>query len=119
MVYAESYFVGPGDILEISVWRDENLSREVIVPPDNILSYPLIGDVNVANMSVSEIRKVITKMLAEYVPDASVTVILKQINSFKVYVIGQVNSSRGVSDQFGNSSDAGSGSSQRINTICS
>jgi polysaccharide export outer membrane protein len=87
---AEPYHVGPGDVLEVSVWRDENLSRQLVVTPDSILSYPLIGDVNVANMSVSEIRKVITAKLAEYIPDASVTVILKEINSLKVYVIGQV-----------------------------
>ena len=89
-VYAESYYVGPGDVLEISVWRDEALSRELIVPPDGVLSFPLVGDVNVENMSVPEIREAIKKKLAEYVPDASVTVMLKEINSLKVYVIGQV-----------------------------
>ena len=88
--YAESFYVGPGDILEISVWRDENLSRELVITPDSMLSYPLIGDVNVANMSVAEIRKVITKKLSEYIPDASVAVVVKQINSLKAYVIGQV-----------------------------
>lgn len=89
-LYAESYFVGPGDTLEISVWKDEALSRELIIPPDGILSFPLIGDVNVAGMSVPEIRVAIRKKLAEYVPDASVTVMLKQTGSLKVYVIGQV-----------------------------
>ncbi len=88
--YAQSFHVGPGDVLEISVWRDENLSRELVVTPDSILSFPLIGDVYVADMSVADIRKVVTKKLAEYVPDASVSVILKEINSLMVYVIGQV-----------------------------
>jgi polysaccharide biosynthesis/export protein len=87
---AEPYHVGPGDVLEVSVWRDENLTRELVITPDNILSYPLIGNVNVANLSISEIRDVITRKLAEFIPDASVAVILKQINSLKVYVIGQV-----------------------------
>ena len=89
-LHAEPYYVGPGDVLEISVWKDDALSRELIVPPDGVLSFPLIGDVNVASMSVPEIRVAIKKKLAEYVPDASVSVILKQINSLKVYVIGQV-----------------------------
>lgn len=89
-IYAESFYVGPGDVLEVSVWRDENLSRELVITPDGILSFPLIGDVDVANMSVSEIRMVISKKLAEYVPDASVAVMVKQINSLKAYVIGQV-----------------------------
>jgi polysaccharide export outer membrane protein len=88
---AEPFYVGPGDVLEISVWRDDNLTREIVITPDGILSYPLIGDVNVENMSVAEIRTVITKKLNEYIPDVSVAVIVKQINSLKAYVIGQVN----------------------------
>jgi polysaccharide export outer membrane protein len=87
---AEPFYVGPGDVLEVSVWRDENLSRELIVTPDGILSFPLIGDVKVANMSVAEIRDIITKRLSEFIPDASVAVIVKEIHSLKVYVIGQV-----------------------------
>jgi len=87
---AKQFYVGPGDVLEISVWRDENLSRELVVTPDMVLAFPLIGDVYVAKMTVSEIRDVITDRLKDYIPDASVTVILKQINSLNVYVIGQV-----------------------------
>jgi polysaccharide export outer membrane protein len=90
-LHAESFHVGPGDVLEISVWRDENLSREMVITPDGILSFPLVGDIHVANLSVAEIRKVITKRLSEYIPDASVAVMVKQINSLKAYVIGQVN----------------------------
>ena len=89
-LYAEFYHIGPGDVLEISVWKDDALSREIVIPPDGILSFPLIGDVNVANMSVAQIRDVIRKKLSEYIPDASVSVIIKQINSLKAYVIGQV-----------------------------
>ena len=91
VIYAEPYPVGPGDVLEVSVWRDETLSRDLIVPPDGVLSFPLIGDVNVAGMSVAEIREAIKKKLTEYIPDAAVSVIVKQINSLKAYVIGQVN----------------------------
>ncbi len=89
-ICAESYHVGPGDVLEISVWRDENLSREVVVPPDSIISFPLIGDVDTSGMSVADVRGIITKKLSEYMPEASVTVMLKEIKSLKVYVIGQV-----------------------------
>lgn len=90
LVYAESYHVGPGDVLEISVWRDETLSRELFVPPDGVFSFPLIGDVNVTGMSVPEIREVIRKKLTDYIPDASVSVMLKKIASLNAYVIGQV-----------------------------
>ena len=81
----------PVIFLEISVWRDENLSRELIIPPDSIISFPLIGGIDVRGLSVAEIRSIITKKLAEYIPDASVSVMLKEINSLNVYVIGQVN----------------------------
>jgi polysaccharide export outer membrane protein len=87
---AESFYVGAGDVVEVSVWRDENLSRELIITPDGILSFPLIGDVNVTNMTVAEIRDIISKKLAEYIPDASVAVMVKKINSLNAYVIGQV-----------------------------
>ena len=88
--HAKPFIVGPGDVLEVSVWRDENLSRQLVITPDNILSFPLIGDVDVSNMSVADIRSVIAERLTEYVPNASVAVIVKEINSLKVYVIGQV-----------------------------
>ncbi len=88
---AEPFHVGPGDILEISVWKDENLSRDIIVPPDSIISFPLIGDIDAKGLSVTQIRNIIAQKLSEYIPDASVTVMLKQINSLNVYVIGQVN----------------------------
>ncbi len=86
----ESYKIGVGDILEISVWKDETLSRKVVVPPDTVISFPLIGDINVKNMTVADLRKTVTDKLAEYVPDATVTVMLVQISSLKAYVIGKV-----------------------------
>jgi polysaccharide biosynthesis/export protein len=90
---AESrYYIGPGDILEISVWKDEGLSREVIVPPDGIISFPLAGDIDVTHLTVTELREMVKKKLSEYVPDATVTVMLLAINSLKAYVIGKVNS---------------------------
>ena len=82
--------VGPDDVLEISVWRDESLSRDVIVPPDGIISFPLIGDINVNNMTITELRAQVTKKLIEFIPDATVTVILKEMKSLRAYVIGKV-----------------------------
>lgn len=85
------YSIGPGDILEISVWKDESLSREVVVPPDGIISFPLVDDINVTGMSVTDLRLAVTEKLSEYVPGATVTIMLKRINSLKAYVIGKVN----------------------------
>jgi len=85
------YTIGPGDILEISVWQDERLNRKVVVPPDGVISYPLIGDINVKGFTVADLRKIITERLKDYIPDAIVTVMLVEINNLKAYVIGKVN----------------------------
>lgn len=85
------YRFRPGDVIEISVWKDESLSRQLIVPPDGFISFPLIGDIEVNNLAVPDLRKVVTAKLSEYVPDATVTVILLEISDRKAYVIGKVN----------------------------
>ena len=92
-VYAagQQYRIGPEDLLEISVWRDESLSREVIVPPDGIISFPLIGDINVNYLTVAQLRSKVTEKLSDFIPDATVTVMLININSLQAYVIGKVN----------------------------
>ena len=86
----KAYHIGPGDIIEISVWKDPDLSRTLIVPPDGIISFPLIDTINVTNLTVSDLKKVVTKKLSEFIPDATVTVMLNEINSLKAYVIGKV-----------------------------
>jgi polysaccharide export outer membrane protein len=86
----DAYTLNPGDSLEISVWKDESLSRQLIVPPDGIISFPLIGDINVTALTVSKLRDLVTKKLEEYVPDATVTVMLLQASSLTAYVIGKV-----------------------------
>lgn len=93
-VYAaeKAYHIGPGDVIEISVWKDTDLSRKLVVPPDGIIAFPLIDTVNVTNLTVADLKKVVTEKLSEFVPDATVTVMLIEINSLKAYVIGKVNS---------------------------
>ena len=88
---ADLYKIGPGDVLEISVWKDEALSRQIIVPPDGMVSFPLAGDIDVTDRSVPELREALTKRLSEYVPDATVTVMLVGANSLTAHVIGKVN----------------------------
>jgi len=85
------YKIGPGDVLEISVWKDETLSRQMIVPPDGMVSFPLAGDIDATDLSVPELREAVTKRLSEYVPDATVTVMLVGANSLTAHVIGKVN----------------------------
>jgi polysaccharide biosynthesis/export protein len=85
-----SYKIGPGDVLEISVWRDESLTRDITVPPDGTIAFPLIGEVPVKRLTVTQLRERITKRLSDFIPDATVTVILKEIKSLRAYVIGKV-----------------------------
>jgi polysaccharide export outer membrane protein len=85
------YHISPGDVIEISVWKDPELSRNLVVPPDGIISFPLIGSVNVTHLAVPELRKIVTQRLSEFIPDATVAVMLIEINSLKAYVIGKVN----------------------------
>ena len=85
-----TYKIGPGDSLLISVWKDESLTREIIVPPDGIISFPLTGDIDVTALTVAELRKVVTEKLKVYVTDATVTVILLEAKSLVAYVVGKV-----------------------------
>lgn len=86
-----NYKIGPGDVIEISVWKDESLNRKLAVPPDGIIAFPLIGDINIKGMTVKDIRNTITERLDIYIKDAVVTVMLIEINSMRAYVIGKVN----------------------------
>jgi len=84
------YRIQPGDILEISVWKEEDLLRQVLVRPDGGLSFPLVGDVIASGKSVSELQETITERLMKYIPDPVVTVSTQQLNGNRVYVIGKV-----------------------------
>jgi polysaccharide export outer membrane protein len=87
----KSFHIGPGDVLEISVWKDPELSRQLTVPPDGIISFPLIDSIKVTNMTVADLKQKVTQKISEFVPEATVTVLLLEINSLKAYVIGKVN----------------------------
>ena len=88
---ASSYRVGAEDVLEIAVWREDALRKEVLVRPDGAISYPLIGDVQVAGRTVGEIGEEIAKRLEKFIPEAVVSVTILKVGSQRVYVIGKVN----------------------------
>ena len=85
------YIVQPGDILEISVWKEKDLQREVVVLPGGSLSFPLAGEVQASGKTVEQLRKDLSTRLAKYIPGAVVTVSAKQIQGNKIYVLGKVN----------------------------
>ena len=86
----ETYKIQPGDVLEVSVWQEENLQKQVLVRPDGGMSFPLAGDMQAAGKSVTEVQKLITERLTKYIPDPVVTVSTLKLDGNKVYVIGKV-----------------------------
>jgi polysaccharide export outer membrane protein len=87
----EGYAIGPGDVLEVSVWKNEALTRRLTVLPDGRVSFPLAGDIDVAGRTVAQVRSELEKKLARFIKDPILSVLVQQVNSLHVYVIGKVN----------------------------
>ena len=85
------YKVGPGDVLTISVWKEEGLQQEVLIRPDGGMSFPLAGDIKAGGKSIAELQKLLAKKIEQYIPDPVVTVSIRQIQNNKIYVVGKVN----------------------------
>ncbi len=90
-VQSADYRIGPGDLLDISVWKDEALTRAVVVLPDGRITFPLIGDLTAGGKTVSELKHDLSERLTRFVPDLVLSVEVKQSNSLLVYIIGRVN----------------------------
>jgi polysaccharide export outer membrane protein len=86
----DDYRIGPEDVLAVSVWKNDAMSRVVPVRPDGMISLPLLDDVRAAGLTPMELRDVIAKKLTEFVPSPAVSVIVNEVRSFKVAVIGEV-----------------------------
>jgi len=84
------YRIGVEDILAISVWRDPDLSREVPVRPDGRISLPLLQDIDAAGKTPKELAMEIQRRLKEFLSNPSVTVIVREVNSLKAYLMGEV-----------------------------
>jgi polysaccharide export outer membrane protein len=84
------YRIGPEDLLEIDVWNRAELSRKVPVRPDGRISLPLLNDVEAAGLTPMELRAVLLERLAEYVTAPEVAVIVAEVRSFRVSVLGEV-----------------------------
>ena len=87
---SEAYKIQPGDVMEVSVWREENMIRTVLVRPDGGISFPLAGDIQAAGESVEKLGATITERLSKYIPDPVVTVSMQQLSGNKIYVVGKV-----------------------------
>lgn len=86
------YRIGPEDVLDISVWKSPELSRSVPVRPDGKVSLPLVNDIKAAGLTPDELRQEITRRLSEFIPAPEVAVIVREVHSAKVAVVGAVRS---------------------------
>jgi polysaccharide export outer membrane protein len=87
----EEYRLGAGDVLNISVWKDESLTRQVTILPDGTISFPLVGRARAEGLTIEELKKEVIHRLRKYVPEPVLSVEVMRINSMMVYVIGKVN----------------------------
>jgi polysaccharide export outer membrane protein len=87
----DKYLLGPEDAIEISVWKEPDLTKQLVVRPDGKITYPLIGEVQASGRTVKQLQEDILKRLEKYVTDAHVTVILLKAQNYKIYVTGKVN----------------------------
>jgi polysaccharide biosynthesis/export protein len=85
-----NYVIGPQDVVDINVWKEPELSRSVPVRPDGKISLPLVNDVQAAGLTPGQLGAQITSDLTKYVTSPQVTVIVAQINSQRIYVLGEV-----------------------------
>lgn len=84
------FTLGPEDILKVTVWKSPDLSGEVMIRPDGTITLPLIGDVSAAGLTANVLAKRISERLTEYVSSPVVTVQVKEVNSYFIYVLGEV-----------------------------
>jgi polysaccharide export outer membrane protein len=84
------YVIQPNDTLEIFVWKEADLTRKVLVRPDGRISFPLVQDLQAAGVTPEQLKNRIESKLKEYLTSPNVTVIVENIQSYKVFVVGKV-----------------------------
>jgi polysaccharide biosynthesis/export protein len=87
---SKEFLLGPEDVLEVTVWRNQDLSRIVVVRPDGKISLPLIGDVQASGLTAAQVAAKIAARLTEFKENPNVSVSIKEVNSYFIYVLGEV-----------------------------
>jgi polysaccharide biosynthesis/export protein len=85
------YEIGPEDLLDISVWKEKDLQKEVLVRPDGWITFPLVGNIQAKGKTALQLQEEITQWLKQYIPNPVVSVSVKKIAGYKIFVIGRVN----------------------------
>jgi polysaccharide export outer membrane protein len=88
---ADEYEIGAGDVLDIGVWKNADLTRQLVVLPDGTVQFPLIGQLEVEGKSIATLEKELKVKLGKFVPDPVLTIGVLQANSMMIFVIGKVN----------------------------
>jgi polysaccharide biosynthesis/export protein len=87
----DAYMIGAEDVIEISVWKEDGLKKELLVRPDGGISFPLVGDLQAAGKTAAQLQSEIVARLTKFIPDPVVNVAVLKIASNKIYVLGKVN----------------------------
>lgn len=87
----QPYQIQAGDVLTISVWKEKELSGDVLVRPDGGISFPLVGDLQAAGRNVDQLKTAVEEKLRKFIPDPAVNVAVRGIGGNRVYVLGKVN----------------------------
>lgn len=90
MVAPSEFLLGPEDVLTVTIWKNQDLSREVVVRPDGMISMPLVGDIQATGLTANLLAKRIAERLTEYLASPIVFVQVKDVNSYYIYVLGEV-----------------------------
>lgn len=90
LIVTPDYIIGPEDVLEITVWRNADLSKAVAVRPDGRISLPLMGDVGAAGRTVAQLAEAIAEKLKDFKENPQVSIVVKEVNSYAIYVLGEV-----------------------------
>lgn len=90
VVVPPEYVIGSEDVLSIVFWRDKEMSSEVNVRPDGMISLPLLNDVHAAGLTPDQLKDRIMEQSKKFVEDPNITVVVKQINSRKVFITGEI-----------------------------
>jgi polysaccharide export outer membrane protein len=86
----DAFRIGPEDVLDVQVWKNPELSRVIPVRPDGMISLPLVNDIRAAGLTPIELRQQVTQRLSEFIPSPEVSVIVREVHSVKVAVVGAV-----------------------------
>jgi polysaccharide export outer membrane protein len=85
------YVIGPGDVLDISVWKNDEMTKKVTVLPDGKITFPLIGDHIAEGKTVAQLKNELEAKIIRFIPEPVLSIVVQQVNSMYIYVIGRVN----------------------------